>query len=234
MKRRNVTATETFIPILGRPFFLPQRSQVESERVLSLDLSSKTGYALLVSSESGMVLETYGQVDKISCPDDEPYPGSYITWAYMCFAKVEELIEWLKPDVLVIEEITKSKNAMSQKFLDFLHFLVCKFVQETGIKNVWFQTGEWRKEVNSKMSEAEKNRNKEVRKYKKEHKSKLAYDIKGKRIGMIGKKHVTIRLINDVFKDQLVEPLKRKDEDAADAIALSYCYYKRKMRGLYV
>jgi Holliday junction resolvasome RuvABC endonuclease subunit len=181
-----------------------------------------------------MQLEAYGQVDKIPCPDREPYPGSYVTWAYKCFEKVEELIEWLKPDVLVIEEITKSKNAMSQKFLDFLHFIVCKFIQETGIKNIWYQTGEWRREVGSHMNEAEKKRNKEVRKYKKEHKSKLAYDITtGKRIGMIGKKHVTIRLINDVFKDQLKEPLKRKDEDTADAIALSYCYHLRKQRGLY-
>jgi Holliday junction resolvasome RuvABC endonuclease subunit len=205
-----------------------------AERVLSLDLSSKTGYALLVSSDQGMVLEAYGQVDKIPCPEDEPYPGSYVSWAYKCFEKVEELIEWLKPDVLVVEEITKSKNAMSQKFLDFVHFLVCRFIQETGIKNVWFQTGEWRKEIGSYMNEAERKRNKEVKKYKKEHKSKLAYDIKGKRIGMIGKKHVTIRLINEVFKGQLKEPLIRKQEDTADGISLAFAYHKRRLRGLYV
>ncbi len=203
------------------------------ERVLSLDLSSKTGYALLISSDQGMTLEAYGQMEQIHCPEDEPYPGSYVTWAYKCFEKIEELIEWLKPDVLVIEEITKSKNAMSQKFLDFLHFIVCRFIQETGIKNVWFQTGEWRREVGSHMNDVEKKRNKEVRKYKKEHKSKLAYDINGKRIGIISKKHVTIRLINEVFKDQLKKPLIRKEEDSADAIALSYCYHKRKQRGLY-
>jgi len=207
----------------------------KTEKILSLDVSSKTGFSVLITGTNGVcVLEDYGQVPKIHCPDSESYPGSYVTWAYKCFEKIEELIERYQPDVLVIEEITKSKNAMSQKFLDFVHFLVCRFIQETGIKNFWFQTGEWRREVGSHMNDAEKKRNKEVRKYKKEHKSKLAYDIiTGKRIGMIGKKHVTIRLINEIFKDQLKEPLKRKDDDTADAIALSYCYHLRKQRGLY-
>ncbi len=208
---------------------------IASERVLSLDLSSKTGYALLVSSNEIMVLEAYGQVDKIPCPENETYPGSYVTWAYNCFEKVEELIERLKPDVLVIEEVTKSKNALSQKFLDYIHFLVSKFIQETGIKNFWFQTGDWRREVGSYMNDAEKKRNKEVKKYKKEHKSKIAYDIvTGKRIGIIGKKHVTIRLINEVFKVYLKEPLIRKEEDTADGIALAYCYHLRRKRGMYV
>jgi Holliday junction resolvasome RuvABC endonuclease subunit len=187
----------------------------------------------MISSDQGPILEAYGQIDKISCPEDEPYPGSYVTWAYKCFEKVEELIEWLRPDILVIEEITKSKNAMSQKFLDFVHFLVCRFIQETGIRNIWFQTGDWRKEIGSYMNETEKKRNKEVKKYKKDHKSKLAYDINGKRIGMIGKKHVTIRLINEVFKDQLKVQLKRKDEDTADGISLAFAYHKRRLRGLH-
>ena len=211
-----------------------------SERVLSLDLSSKTGYALLISSDQGMSLEAYGQMEQIHCPEDEPYPGSYVTWAYQCFEKVEELIEWLKPDVLVIEEITKSKNAMSQKFLDFLHFVVCKFIQETGIKNVWFQTGQWRSEISSYMNDSEKKHNKKVKAYKdayfKKHgkETTVAYDIDtGKRIGKIGKKHVTIRLINEVFKDQLKKKLIRKDEDTADGIALVFAYHKGRLRGLY-
>lgn len=203
------------------------------ERVLSLDLSTKTGYALLLLSDEGICLEAYGQVDKISCPENESYPGSYVTWAYMCYQKVEELIEKYQPDVLVVEEVTKSRNPFSQKILDYLHFLVAKFIQETGIKNVYFQTGDWRSEIGSYMNSEEKKRNKAVREYKKKNKTNIAYDINGKRIGLIGKKHVTIRLINDVFKDQLAKPLKRKDEDTADGIALSYCYCLRRKRGMY-
>jgi Holliday junction resolvasome RuvABC endonuclease subunit len=206
---------------------------MKSERVLSLDLSTKTGYALLISSKKGMILEAYGQIKKIECPEEEPYPGSYVTWAYKCYNEVERLIEDHQPDILVIEEVTKSKNPFSQKILDYLHFLVAKYIQETGIRNIFFQTGDWRKEVGSYMNDTERKRNKEVREYKKKNKTNLAYDINGKRIGMIGKKHVTIRLINDVFKDQLKTPLKRKDEDSADGISLAYAYHLRRMRGLY-
>jgi hypothetical protein len=210
------------------------------ERVLSLDLSTKTGYCLGLCSDKSLVLEAYGQVDKIPCPDEEPYPGSYVTWAYRCYAEVEKLIEQFQPDVLIVEEVTKSKNAFSQKILDYLHFLVAKFIQETGIKNIFLQTGDWRKEIGSYMNDAERKKNKEVKDYKEAYEKKhgkktiVAYDINtGKRIGMIGKKHVTIRLINDSFKDQLKAPLKRKDEDTADGISLVWAYDLRRKRGIY-
>jgi Holliday junction resolvasome RuvABC endonuclease subunit len=204
------------------------------ERALSLDLSTKTGYCAALISDTGMILEGYGQLEKISCPEEEPYPGSYVTWAYKCWHEIEKLIERFQPDVLVVEEVTKSKNAYSQKILDFIHFLVAKFIQETGIKNIYLQTGDWRKEIGSYMNDVEKKHNKQVKEYKKKNKTNTAYDINGKRIGMIGKKHVTIRLINEVFKDQLKNLLKRKDEDAADGIALCLAYYTRRLRGLYV
>lgn len=204
-----------------------------SERVLSLDLSTKTGYSLLVLTDKEMTLEAYGQIDKIPCPDEEPYPGSYVTWAYQCFEKVEELIEWLKPDVLVIEEVTRSKNALTQKILDYLHFLVSKLIQETGIKNIWYQTGEWRKEVGSYMNKTEKEQNKYVKDYKDKTGKKLARDKNNKVIGKVTKKKVTIRLVNDIFKNMLQFPLGPSEDDTADAIALSYCYYLKKQRGLY-
>lgn len=203
------------------------------ERVLSLDLSTKTGYSLLVLSGNEMVLEAYGQLDKVSCPDEEPYPGSYVTWAYKCFEKIEELIEWLKPDVLIIEEVTRSKNALTQKILDYLHFLVSKLIQETGIRNIWYQTGEWRKEVGSYMNKSEKKQNEYVRDYKKKTGKILARDKNNKVIGKVTKKKVTIRLVNDIFKSQLKTLLGPSEDDKADAIALSYCYYLRKQRGLY-
>lgn len=195
---------------------------METERILSLDLSTKTGYALLVSSKDDMHLETYGQVEKIACPEEEPYPGSYVTWAYKCYEKVEELIESLHPDVLVVEEVTKSKNPFSQKILDFLHFLVSKFIQETGIKNFWYQTGEWRREVGSYMNDAERKRNKEVKEYKKKTGKKLARDITSNRvIGKVTKKHVSVRRANEIFN----LCLKLVQNDAADAVLLAYAHH---------
>ena len=206
------------------------------ERVLSIDMSSKTGYALLVSHDDACVLEEYGQIPKIECPDNETYPGSYVTWAYLIFGKIEELIDNFRPDVLVIEQTCAgSKNAMSQKILEFSHFLLGKYIQETGIRSVFLMTGEWRKEIGSYMNDAEKKRNKEIKAYKKKHGTRLAKDAKtGKVIGVIDKKKVTIRLINDIFKEQLKAQLGVSEDDTADAIALSYCYHLRRLRGLYV
>lgn len=200
-----------------------------SERVLSLDISSKTGWALLISDSSGYELEEYGTVPKIDAPDS-PYPGSYVEWAYECYSEIVQLIDRLVPDVLVIEETSKgSKNNYSQKILEFIHFLVAKLIKETGIKSVYMMTEQWRREVGcSKMSDADKKRNKEVREYKKKHKVALARDKNGKIMGLIGKKHLNVRKANEVFGDQLREPLIMKDEDAADSLLLAFAYHLRK------
>jgi Holliday junction resolvasome RuvABC endonuclease subunit len=200
------------------------------ERVLSLDMSSKTGYATIISGPRGMVLEDYGTVPQIHQPDG-PYPDSFVDWAYLLYGKVLELIERFAPDVLVIEETSKgSKNSYSQKILEFLHFLVAKLIKDTGIKSVYIMSEQWRREIGCHMSKEEKLRNKEVREYKKKNKSKIAYGKDGKRIGLIGRKHVNIRRAMEIFGDQLREPLKRKDEDLADALDLCACYHYRKIK----
>ena len=80
------------------------------ERVLSLDISSKTGWALLISGPSSLLLETYGKIPKTSEPEG-PYPASYVVWAYQVFGEIVKLIDSLRPDVLVIEETASgSKN----------------------------------------------------------------------------------------------------------------------------
>lgn len=195
------------------------------EKVLSLDISTKTGYSLGIISNGEFQLVVYGQVPKIECPD-ENYPGSYVKWAYKCWDAIEKLIEEHQPDVLIIEEVTKSRNAMSQKILDFVHFLVARFIRETGIKNFYFMTGTWRKETDTRLNDEEKKRNKEVKKYKKEHGTKLAYDIKGRRVGAINKKHVAIRRVNELFGIKL----KMKDNDTAESILLAYSYYLKELR----
>lgn len=57
------------------------------ERVLALDISTKTGWAFYLSSDVDFSLEEYGQIPKSSEPL-EPYPGSYVTWAYQVFAAI--------------------------------------------------------------------------------------------------------------------------------------------------
>lgn len=203
------------------------------ERVLTLDISTKTGWCLATSSDEGIFLEAWGAIPKIEQPEGR-YPDSFVEWAYLCYEKIEELFNRYAPDVMVVEETAaNSKTSHSQKILEFIQFLVAKLIKDTGIKCVYLMTGEWRKEVNSYMNEQEKKHNKEVAKYKKEHKTNIARDIKGKRIGRITKKHVTIRRVNEVFGKYFDKPLRKKDEDLADSLAISYSYHLRRLRGLY-
>lgn len=200
------------------------------ERILSLDVSTKTGWAFAISSDSGIKLEDYGTIPQIHQPDGD-YPSNYVMWAYKCFAEIIRLIEKYSPEVLVIEDTSKgSKNAMSQKILEWTHFLLAQYIRSSKVKSVYLMTEQWRREIGCQMSKEEKLRNKEVRTYKKKHKTVIAYDINGKRTGLIGRKHVNIRRVSEIFAGQLKKPLKRKDEDLADGLGLLACYHFRRLK----
>lgn len=206
------------------------------KRVLSLDMSSKTGWSLITSADEGYSLVESGIIAKSSEPAGK-YPANYVDWAYQVFGEISKLIERLKPDVLVIEEtVAGSKQVYSQKILEWIHFLVAKFIKESNIEAVYMLTGTWRSEVGCIMTKEERNKNKAVREFKakvqKETgvKPMAAYDINGKRIGLVNKKHVNIRRANEVFEKFLKKPLQKKDEDEADAMLLAYCYHLRRTK----
>jgi len=205
------------------------------ERVLALDMSTKTGYASVVSGPSGIVLEAYGTLTQIHTPEGA-YPESFIDWAYAIYEKIYELIEQFQPQVLVIEETSAGSKAIyTQKILEWIHFLVAKFIKETKIKAVYLMTEQWRRETGCKMTKEESKHNKAVKKYKEAHdNTKIAYDEKGKRIGRLTRKHINVRRANEVFGKFLDEPLRKKDEDTADSLLLAYCYHLRRMKLLEV
>lgn len=199
--------------------------EMTNEKVLALDISTKTGWAYGLSHDGGIELRTYSTIPQIHQPEGN-YPSNYVIWAESIFTKIFELIETHDPDVLVIEETSKgSKNAMSQKILEFIHFLLAQYIKDNDKKSIYLMTEQWRRNIGCQMSKEEKIRNKEVRDYKKKNSTIIAYDINGKRTGLIGRKHVTIRRVSEIFKDQLFEPLKRKDEDKADALGLLAAYH---------
>ena len=203
------------------------------ERVLTLDISSKTGWAFAISSDDGIKLENYETMLQIHAPEGN-YPSNYVIWAYSIFEGIKNLILLYKPDILVIEETSKgSKNAMSQKILEFTHFMLAQYIMKNDLKSIYILTGQWRTEIGCRMNDREMAKNKEVRDFKKAYKKKhgkkttVAYDINGKRIGLSGKKHVNIRRVNEIFGDQLRKLLIRKDEDQADALGLLASYHQR-------
>jgi hypothetical protein len=201
-----------------------------SERVLSLDISTKTGWALLVSDPSGVELEAYGQ----SAPIHEPegaYPGSFVDWAYLVFAEIVKLIDRFAPDVLVIEETAAgSKSIHSQKILEYIHFLVAKLIRDSKVRAVYVMTEQWRRETGCLMTKEESKHNRQVAAFKEKNNTKIAYDKSGKRVGRIGRKHVNIRRANEVFGQYLPKLLRKKDEDTADSLMLGYCYHLRRIK----
>ena len=200
-----------------------------TERILSLDISSKTGWAIGTIGPEGLILLDYGRIDKTSEPYGT-YPANYVLWAYKIFSEILQLIELHHPDILVIEETSKgSKNAMSQKILEYTHFLLARLISETGIKSFYFQTEAWRRIIGCKMSKEDKLRNKDVKDQKKKTGKSIAYDINGKRIGKIGRKHLNVRRANEIFKDFLIEPLIMADEDKADALGLLSAYHIKEL-----
>ncbi len=204
-----------------------------TERVLGIDLSSKTGWAFVVSSPDGLVLEAYGQISAIHEPTSEPYPGSYVLWANQIFSHIVQLIDRFAPDVLTIEEtVAGSKNVFSQKILEFSHYLLAKLIRDTGIKARYFLTGEWRQIVGCVMTKEEKLKNKAVRDYKAKTGKTLARDANNKVIGKVGKKHVNVRRANEIFGEYLKTPLLKKSEDEADAMLLAAAYHMKRFKNV--
>jgi Holliday junction resolvasome RuvABC endonuclease subunit len=202
---------------------------MDVERVLGLDMSTKTGFTLLISDASGMVLEEYGQIPQIHTPEGA-YPESFIIWSHAVVDEIVKVIERLKPNVLVIEETAAGSKAIyTQKILEWIHYLVAKYIVDKRLKVVYIMTGQWRSEIGCSMSKEESKHNKTVKEYKKKNSTSLAYDISGKRIGKITKKHVNVRRINEIFGKYLKTPLKMKDEDAADSLGLAYAYHLRRI-----
>lgn len=200
------------------------------ERILALDMSTKTGWAFLLSDGKTFTLEKYGKIEKTKEPDI-PYPDSYLVWAHQILKDIEKVYDEVKPDVLIIEETAGgSKSAYSQKILEWIHFLVAKNLVMGHTRAVYLLTEQWRRETGCLMSKDESKHNKDVKKYKETEKTNIAYDSTGKRIGKITRKHVNVRRANEVFGKFLKEPLRQKDEDTADSLLLAYCYHLRKVK----
>lgn len=193
-------------------------------------MSTKTGWSCLESDGKDFKLVEYGKIDKTSEPEGQ-YPGNFVEWANNIFVEISKIIATIRPDVLVIEETASgSKSIYSQKILEWIHYLVARRIKYDNIKAVYLLTEQWRRETGCLMSKEESKHNKTVKTYKIKAGTNIAYDIEGKRIGKITRKHVNIRRANEIFSKFLKEPLRKKDEDTADSLLLAYCYHLRKVK----
>jgi hypothetical protein len=181
-------------------------------KTLAIDLSTKTGWALF---EDG-VYRTSGYLPKVTVDDfnvnNDPnkspsYPMNLIVAAEAVAAHVKRLIEDQAPDHIVIENTVRGRNRHTQRLLEFLHFCFLKTV--AGRTFTYMDPSEWRSVVELRLSKDDKKNNGLVS--------------KGKKRGRINKKHLAVRMVNELYS----LGLKIKDNDQADAILLGLAYETR-------
>lgn len=191
-------------------------------KVLALDISTKTGWAVFEESKPvswGTLLPDKG------IKDFGKYPFNYVYFAHYLADRIEEFLVRANgyPNLeIVIEETNTSRQNYSQKILEYIHFSLINRLGKMGAVHVYYiRTGEWRKATETRLSKEEKSLNAKIARIKKKTGKKLA-KIDGKVVGRKGRKHVALRVVRETFGIEL----KRKDEDAADALLLGQAYLK--------
>lgn len=182
---------------------------------LALDLSTSTGWALVVDSK----VVRYGTL-KLALPDLAAYgkyPFNYCRAAQEMAESVMRVFTEVGAEEIVVEETNLGKNRYSQKALEFIHCAVLQKLQHT-VPVFYLSSSAWRKALNLSLSAQDKKNNAKLAAAKKknvesgEKIDKNALGIKGK----VTKKHVAIRYVRDTFGIELLA----KDDDIADAICL--------------
>ena len=171
-------------------------------KILGLDISTKTGWALLNDDN----LTAFGLLRSDLDYSKEPSEDyEYLVRAIGMAQKIAEIVLKYEPDLIYIEQTNKGRQRMIQKLLEFHHFAILSSLRDLGYssKVCYIDTSAWRKELGVKLSAEDRKRNKEIRRKKTR--------------GKITTKHVAVRWVNSEFGLEF----KVKDNDIADAICLA-------------
>jgi hypothetical protein len=202
-------------------------------KVLALDVSTNTGWALLEGElgsipkivDTGTVQLEGGPVSGFG---DMRYPWDYTSACETIAHDIAVIVNKLNPDRIVIEETNRPgrfTSRYSQKILEFIHaylleILFNRYVTDPKAPAVHYvNTSDWRKLIGANLTKADKALNIKVRKLKKAG-NKEALKALGVR-GKISKKHVAIRYVNATFGTDF----KMKDNDICDAICQGTAYF---------
>jgi hypothetical protein len=205
-------------------------------RFISLDISSNIGWAYFEVSEGKLSLLERGQIQQVEIDKNLTYPESYLDWSQRIWDQIWRTVLVNRQfENIITEETSKgSKDAHSQKLLEWIH----KHLAEYAVKDLksndgklhsirYLQTGEWRTTAGCIMTAEEKRRNKKVRTTRKrgeaEGKKVVLVEIAGEKVGLVGKKHVALRRVQEIFGIELM----MKENDQADALLIGYAAFKR-------
>lgn len=211
----------------------------EVRRVLALDLSTKTGWAFFETTSlseekplQAFKLSSYGLI--VLSKAILAFAGDYPTNVKRaCREQVDKIIAKvieLQPTEIVIEDTVPGRQALSQRFLEWLHYSLLDAIEAEVEWNLvtlamprisYIKTGVWRQTVGLKQSKSDAKNNKIVNKTKDmpvELKKKMRKEF-GVR-GRITKKHQSVRMVNERW----CLDFKVKDNDVADAILLGQAF----------
>ena len=109
---------------------MAEKNQKNISTVLGLDLSTtSTGFALLDIDTKNLL--KYGFIlPKVKGISKLKYPRAAMARIIDLAEKISELVKQYNPDQLIIEEVNRGTNRISQKSLDALHFFVLHFIDE--------------------------------------------------------------------------------------------------------
>jgi hypothetical protein len=191
---------------------------MDAKLLLSLDMSTTcTGWSLhniaeKTLLESGLIKpSTKGGVAKMK------YPKQQLTKILDLTNQIKNLIESHKPSIIVIEEITGSKNRLGQKVLDACHGILWKVIEVELDKVAYYDVSGnqgWRYHLQLKLSDADKLANKEAKKLNK----KLPAS---QRMPVVTPKHLACRHANARFGLELNCDLRETDGDLADSMCMA-------------
>lgn len=222
-------------------------------KLLGLDISTKAGWAVLESAESGLpALKTQGLVEKTkkNVLEYGTYPECYRFAAREIAEELIRIINIEKPDVVVVEETNQGKNRYTQKLLEFIHHCLglgwdtglvgwqrdfsCAILEplahtharQVAPKVVYISTGIWKQALGLKKPKEAKKSDELLKKAKElAAAGGCTLNEAKKRLGVRGKWNKKMLAVNYVNENYGLQ-FKLKDNDKAEAICLVVAFTK--------
>jgi len=182
-------------------------------KILSLDLSTKTGWSALVDGQlidCGLI-----KPSKEAILNKDTFDSKVILKVVDFIEKmslnIRELLILFNPDKVVIEQTNAGvcSSRLTQKLLEWIHYRVLITVVSTlKFYPDYISTSRWRSNLGVVLNKEQRVHNKQVKNG----------DIKGK----ITPKHLAVQKVNELYGLDF----KIKDNDKADAILMGLAFWR--------
>jgi hypothetical protein len=190
--------------------------------LLSLDISTAaTGWSVFEDSR----LFSYGYIQrpKIKGITKMTYPLKQLAVIKAMAEEIALKAFEINPDHIVIEEINRGRNRIGQKSLDALHFFVLEYLQFYAELVEYMdsdgRTG-WRKVLDLKFTEKQK----EYNKYAKLHNKKKGVE----KMVVLNKKHLAQEYVKNIYKLSVDIDVNKYHMDLCDSICLGDAWLKTR------